>query len=397
MDTLPFAISGMLRGKRISPMEERDETEHMRNIHYGGNSFTKDHTLILKGILILMLLFHHIFYPDMLDEYAVDTFIKDPLMQLSLVTWFKICVAGFCFITAYGMTRKFMSMPQRKIDNYAEVVAVRLVKLEMMVWFIYILAVFYKKFIMNLGLDYGYNHVQSAIYMLFDMLGLARYAGTPMINVTWWYLPLSILLIFSMPFIFYAYSKWRYLLIGPVCLLPTVIFMKTDILYTELLPVAMLGTAFAYENWFEKIKQWNRSWRKPVLFIVLIFCGWFSFEVNRYVYYYLSWLLIFFLPILVQEYISYVPVLSHFLKFIGTQATNIFLIHTFIYYYFYAETIYSLCNSWKIYIAVLLLSLLVSVIIECLKKLLCYNKLIDLVCKKVSGIFYENTKKSRQL
>lgn len=376
----------MLRNMRMSSIVERVETDHMKNIHEGKNGFTKDHTLILKGILVLMLLFHHLFYPDMLEEYAVDTLIKDQVLLLSLVTWFKICVAGFCFITAYGMTRKFMSMPQKKYNNYAEVVAVRLIKLEMMVWFIYVLAVFYKKFIMNMRLDYGYNHVQSAIYILFDMLGLAKYAGTPMINVTWWYLPLSILLIFSMPLIFYAYSKGRYLLLGPVCLLPAVIFLKTDVLYADLLPVALLGTAFAYENWFEKIRQWNRSWRKPVLFIALILCGWFSFEVNRYVNFGISWMFIFFLPILVQEYISYVPVLSHILKFIGMQSANIFLIHTFIYYYFYTDVIYAIYDSWKIYIAVLVLSLFVSVLIECIKKLLRYDHLADFICKKVSGM-----------
>lgn len=370
----------------------------MGTIRDGENGFTKEHTLILKGILILMLLIHHLFYPEILVEYAVNTFIQDTVLLLSVVMWCKICVAGFCFITTYGVTRKFMSMPQKKPGNYAEVVAVRLIKLEMTVWLIYILAVLYKKFIMNMRLDYGCNNVQSAIYIFFDMLGLANYTGTPTINVTWWYLSLFILLVLSMPLIYYAYSKGRYLLLGPVCLLPAVIFLKAEgVLYSELLPVALLGTAFAYENWFEKIKQWNRSWRKLILFAALLLCGWFSFEVNQYVNYRLSWLLIFFLPILVQEYISYVPVLSHILKFIGTQSTNIFLIHTFIYYYFYTEIIYSLYDSWKIYIAVLAVSLIVSVIIECIKSLLHYNQLIELVCKKVSGMISENTAKSRQL
>lgn len=370
----------------------------MGNIRDGENGFTKEHTLILKGILILMLLIHHLFNPENIVEYSVNTFIQDPVLLVAIVAWCKICVAGFCFITAYGMTKKFMGMPQKKPGNYAEAVAVRLIKLEMTVWLIYILAVLYKEFIMNMRLYYEYNNVQGAIYIIFDMLGLANYAGTPTINVTWWYLSFFILLVLSMPLIYYAYSKGRYLLLGPVCLLPAVIFLKTEsVLYAELLPVALLGTAFAYENWFEKIKQWNCSWRKLILFAALFLCGWLSFEVNQYVNFSLSWLLIFFLPILVQEYISYVPVLSHILKFIGTQATNIFLIHTFIYYYFYAEIIYSFNDSWKIYIAVLALSLVVSVIIECLKKLLRYNRLIDLVCKKVSGIISEDTAKSGQL
>lgn len=367
----------------------------MENTLDGKKGFTKEHTLILKGILILMLLIHHLFNPEHIVEYSVNTFIQDPVLLVAIVAWCKICVAGFCFITSYGMTKKFMGMPRKNTGNYAEAVAVRLIKLEMTVWLIYILAVLYKVFIMNTRLYYEYNNVQSAIYIFFDILGLANYAGTPTINVTWWYLSFFILLVFSMPLIYYAYSKGRYLLLGPVCLIPAVIFLKTEsVLYAELLPAALLGTAFAYENWFEKIRQWNRSWRKLILFAALLFCGWLSFEVNQYVNFTLSWLMIFFLPILVQEYISYVPVLSHILKFIGTQATNIFLIHTFIYYYFYAEIIYSLNDSWKIYVAVLAISLIVSVIIECFKKLLRYNQLIDLVCKKVSGVINENTAKS---
>lgn len=358
----------------------------MNIIRNDENTFSKDHTLILKGILVFMLLIHHLFYPDEFDKHAINTLIKDPELLFSIVMWCKICVAGFCFITAYGMTRKFMGIQQDKPDVYAKATLVRLIKLEMTVWFIYIIAIAYQKFFMSMQLGYGNNSVQKAIYMLFDMSGLAKYAGTPMINVTWWYLSLSVLLIFSMPLIYFAYSKWRYLLIGPVCLLPAAIFTRTDVLYSDLLPIALLGTAFAYENWFAKIKRWNNNaLRKLFLFAALLFCGWFSFELNRYVNYGLGWMLIFFLPLLVQEYICYVPVLSHILKFIGKQATNIFLIHTFIYYYFYADAIYSLYDSWKIYMAVLALSLIVSVVIECIKKLLRYEHLIDYVCKKVSG------------
>ncbi|MCM1046795.1 MAG: acyltransferase family protein [Clostridiales bacterium] len=355
----------------------------MKDNRDNGNGFTKEHTLILKGILILMLLFHHLFYPDELQEYSVNTFIEDPILLLSLVTWFKICVAGFCFITAYGITKKFMSIQELKFNDYAQVTASRLIKLEMTIFPVYIIALLYKTLVMHMSMDYGYNIVQNVIYGLFDMLGLANYAGTPTINVTWWYLSLAILLIVSMPLIYYLYSKGRYLLIAPACLLPAVLFINTDVLYTELLPVAFLGTAFAYENWFEKIKKWNTSWRKPLLFAAMLLCGWFSFELNRYVNYALAWLLIFFLPILVQEYISYVPILSHVLKFIGIHATNIFIIHTFIYRYFYAGVIYGLSDSWKIYMAVLAFSLLVSAIIESAKALLGYNNLINLLCDKV--------------
>lgn len=365
----------------------------MENAHDDINGFTKEHALILKGILIFMLLFHHLFFPDKLEEYAVNTFIHDPFTLLSVVTWCKICVAGFCFITAYGVTKKFMEMPHKNLGGFAEIAVIRLIKLEMTVWFIYILAALYKRvFLSRPLLDYENGSIAAKIiYALFDAVGLAEYAGTPTINVTWWYLSLFILLIVSMPLIYCLYSKCRYVLLGPAILLPAVIFAKTDILYSELLPVAFIGTAFAYENIFEKIGKWNSakgklSLRKLILLAALILCGWFSFELNRYVNYSISWMLVFFLPLLVQEYIGRIPVLSHILKFIGTQTTNIFLIHTFIYYYFYTDVIYSLGDSWKIYLTTFLLSLTTSLIIECLKRILQYNRLTDLVCTRAGGM-----------
>ncbi len=356
----------------------------MENTRNDINGLTKEHTLILKGILVLMLLFHHLFFPDKLEAYTVNTFVKNPATMLSIVTWCKSCIAGFCFITAYGTTKKFMNMPRTDTKSYAGVVAISLIKLEMSVWFIYVLAVLYKKLVMRMNLDYGSNPVQKIIYMIFDALGLAKYTGTPTINVTWWYLSLFILLIVSMPFIYHAYTKGRYLLLGPACLLPAVLFSKSDLLYADLLPVVVIGVAFAYENWFEKIEKWNRSWRKLILLAALILCGWFSFEVNRYVHYTICWMLIFFLPILVQEYLSHIPGLSHILKFIGAQATSIFLIHTFIYYYFYTDILYSLSDSWKIYLALLTSSILVSLIIAFLKKRLQYDRLTVLVQRKLS-------------
>ena len=56
------------------------------------------------------------------------------------------------------------------------------------------------------------------LHMFLDMLGLAEYAGTAQINVTWCYLSYVILLIAAMPFLYIAYKKFRYLLILAGCL-----------------------------------------------------------------------------------------------------------------------------------------------------------------------------------
>lgn len=106
------------------------------------------------------------------------------------------------------------------------------------------------------------------LHMFLDMLGIAEYAGTAQINVTWCYLSYAILLIVAMPFLYIAYKKFRYFLILAGCLLPYAI-LREKISFANLLPVVILGIAFSYEDWFGKLKCRN----KKQGFIGLIICG----------------------------------------------------------------------------------------------------------------------------
>lgn len=43
-------------------------------------SFTKEHTLITKGLLIIMMLIHHLFTSDMVDMYEVSTILSNGIL-----------------------------------------------------------------------------------------------------------------------------------------------------------------------------------------------------------------------------------------------------------------------------------------------------------------------------
>lgn len=83
------------------------------------------------------------------------------------------------------------------------------------------------------------------------------------------------------------------------------------------------------------------------------------------------------MPLLVFDIVAYVPILSHVLKFLGKHATNIFLTHTFIYYYFYTDFIYSFKKDWLILIVMLIVCTMLSIFIELVKKIFRFNLLID--------------------
>ena len=89
-----------------------------KNIHDNGEQMSKKYIFNIgesqkiKGMLILFLLFHHLFYlSGWLEEYSVV--IGCPGMNYNsfgnFAKYFRICVGGFALLTGYGMGRKFAS------------------------------------------------------------------------------------------------------------------------------------------------------------------------------------------------------------------------------------------------------------------------------------------------
>lgn len=87
-----------------------------------------------------------------------------------------------------------------------------------------------------------------------------------------------------------------------------------------------------------------------------------------------------FAPILLgacmMECYNIVPIICKPIGFIGKHSMNIFLIHTLIFEYYFMDFIYGFKHWLLILVALLVISLIVSIIIEYLKVLLGYNKLI---------------------
>lgn len=342
------------------------------------NAFTKDHTLITKGVLIIMMLMHHLFSSDMLNTFEVSQIVSNSTIYGHINTFCKMCVSGYAFLTAFGITKSLMEFQQQSTgSDYFPYVLRRLIKLETNLFFIFVLAIGYKRLVVHESIRslYDIGNGFKVTYLILDMLGLATYFDTPTINATWWYMTYSILQVIAMPFIYLIYKRWRYLaLLAGWLLAPMILWGAMS--FSILLPSVLMGTAFAYEAWFDKIKLLGRRNQKVIRICVevIIVCAAYFLCSNtdlRYCYGFA-----FIIPLLVFETIDPIPVLRCVLKFLGKHSTNIFLIHTFIYYYFYPYFIYSFKKDWLILLVTLAISTGVSIIIEILKKVFCYNYLV---------------------
>lgn len=65
------------------------------------------------------------------------------------------------------------------------------------------------------------------------------------------------------------------------------------------------------------------------------------------------------------------------LAFCGRHSMNIFLFHTFIYYYWFREFIYATRNPLLIFVTLFAICLILSVIIEKLKRFIRFDKFVS--------------------
>lgn len=345
--------------------------------------FSKDHTYITKGILIILMFMHHLFTYEWIEIFSVSVTLPNVDLFCYICAWAKICISGFAFLTAFGMTYSFREI--EKNDDYFKHVCKRLLRLWADIFVVFALVVIYKRFVIVQSIRALYDSGEgfNILYLIIDMFGLADFFGTPTMNSSWWYLSYAICLIVTMPFIYIAYKKFGKLLLPVGCLIGFVVFRGNEE-FCELLPSVLLGTAFAYENWFEKIEQSTRNILHRIIRICIEIVGIvMSFLFFKMVGMEYTYIWAFLIPLLVYEMIAYIPILNVVLKFIGRHATTLFLIHTFVCIYHYSAWIYSFKKDWLILLVLIAVCLVVAVIIELLKKVFRYNLLVERVSGRI--------------
>lgn len=176
------------------------------------NAFTKEDSVKVKGIAIILMLIHHCFLNA--DRYKGQEVIFAPFSEAVWNEWglyFKICVALFVFTSAYGLTISFknvnsdFNMPREKV---VRIITARYIKLISAYMFVFIMLQLYSLVMQKGRYAYIYGSKPTGIiYMLIDMLGLADIIGTPTFIATFWYMGFAQTIIFGMPLFIAVYKR----------------------------------------------------------------------------------------------------------------------------------------------------------------------------------------------
>lgn len=363
------------------------------------NAFSTKDSLALKGIAILMMMFHHCFLDaSRIAGYDVSFFPFSQSFVVSMSSMFKICVSLFAFISGYGL---FLSANTSCNDAKAteKWTIIRIIKTMNGYWFVFVLAIIVTQILSGRpeSVYCADGVISGIIYAIIDFFGFARILGTPDLLHTWWYMGAALIYVALVPVIKKSIENLGIVTTSVlIIVIPRILgngFVNSTSPHVFLFTV-FLGVLFAKYNWFEKIEQIklakSERLNKIITFIALAVLLLVSLIIffhaplkKVWEYHYALYPVI--VIIFCKKYIIPIKGIREMLIWFGKHSMNVYLIHTFIRYTYCMDFIYSFKHFLLIGFVLFFISLAISaLVIEPLKKLLKYDVLIDFIIKKIS-------------
>lgn len=341
--------------------------------------FSKSHTLVVKGIAIMLLLFHHLFYSPVRSEGMIVFLYNGdgiPYIQTVAIAA-RVCVMIFLMLSGIGMYKKMLSL-NGGIKEYYKSCMKSLLKLMLNFWCIFIIFVPIALYL-GLGQLYGDHIVRNIIL---DFLGLARLFGTNTINGAWWYLSVVIVTYFLAP-LFFECLKRQYLITVSSAILMILgngrlyNFETSVMLILYYVGFFVIGMCLAKDSIIDNIMEKVQKIRNiPLVISGLIFMlGGYILKTNLNgigdVYF--GIIIIIFAAAMGTKFVF----LEKTLSFLGKHSGNMYFLHSFLYYQaFLHDFIYGFKYPVLIFLTLLILSLGCSIIIEEAKKKIGFYKVV---------------------
>ena len=350
--------------------------------------FKIEDTNRLKGIAILLLIFHHMYRTAGDIEFLAAQGIVMTDADLSMTAFcFRICVYMFCFLSAFGMSA---GIGDKKIRP--RYFLYRVWRLLAPYWFtLIILNAIYV-------LDNHSFYYKNILYFFGDVIPVLDIIGRPfdMLNGVFWYMNFTLVLIFVLPLIYLITRKTGPLLLILTVLLygfiPVVLDSPYGGPYASYLFAAEAGVLFQVYDVFGKLKKafaGMSSVLKAALCIGLIlytaicpYVAWYIIPDDRYGFQ--SMLHTFgAVSLMILGYLFFTGrYIRKLLVVLGSFSFDMFLIHTMVF-----RSAAGLLRALKFvplqYIVSVGLCFLCAYILNLFKRYTGWFKLISLVSDKI--------------
>lgn len=346
---------------------------------------TKRESNILKCVAILLMLAHHLFmYADQewFPQLTYGPLLSTPEQMANFGMLCKLCVTIFVFVTAYGTTMSYRGDSMEDDRAIMTISTRRWVKLLVSFQLVYLIAFALCPLGGKSWLTlYSPSRLENLFFALVDFLGLSYIISTPSYNSAWWYMSLAVTLVLVLPWLIKLCRRYGFFLLLPGLLL--VRWLNVEFVLFRYLLIVLLGILLAEYGTVERVKDWYAKAVLPLKALTLLCCLALAGLVS------VLWLrsgdhlldiyeALLCLPVclLVLLTLGRIPGLNSAAELIGRHSMNIFFFHAFIYQNWFYDFTYSLRYPALIFLFLLGSSLLFSVAVEGLKKLLHFDRLV---------------------
>lgn len=342
--------------------------------------FTAERTNIAKGAAILMLLFHHLFYGDYWSLCTPLHPIENIIVP-EIVNYSKVCVAIFLILSGYGLTKSY----EKSCGSVVKFSLSHLFKLMFQFWFIYLIFVPLSFVFGNRNpIEIYSTGFKGVIKLLIDFCGISNLIGTPTINTTWWYMGIMIPLYILFPILLRlirTHPAELCLISLAIAIMPFFITSRLNhAVFYWIFPFVegMLLAKYNIINHF--MHKYVTKQRIMISIFALLTCILIRTRLSIAFDGFLGLSLI----LLSNEIGNMNSVIKKSLFTLGKYSANIFMMHTFIYGYFFKDMFYSLKYPFLIYTTILITCFIIAIAIEKLKKITKYNTLEAKVHKLIN-------------
>lgn len=340
--------------KSLTSKEIKDNTKSF---------FTAKYTNMCKGIAILIMLMHHVGLDPTLSALSNSEFFHQLFSQG------KVCVAIYLILSGYGLYISSDKKNIKGIKNSFVFTGKHLAKLMLNFWLIFIIFVSYGTFSGRRPLIIYGSNIQKNMFI--DFLGMADFFQSPTYNVTWWFMSLIIILYVAFPIMKWILKKspilFTIIMFWIMLFRPIPIKTYGLMLNAYIAPFGF-GMIFAKYKLFDKIRELNKSKIEEVLltiiFLIISICLRWKYGALLY-----DSVLAFAIILFCNNILAPIKVVSYILDILGKNSANMFMLHTFIYMYFFSGFMIKLRYLPIMYVALVVISLFISMIIEFSKKL----------------------------
>lgn len=333
-------------------------------------SFSKYDTLLVKGVAILLLLFHHLFYTA--DRYQLVSFhffnAKGVPYCSIAAQQARLCVAIFLILSGYGMYEKLSKHSDLLTEIKLSFSSLKKVMLGF--WSVFIIFVPLSLF---LGRSItGVYSTAPVLGLFFDFFGLTYLTDTGSMNAAWWYLTIIVFAYPLCPFIKRGLKHSHLTVLALICL---VLWTRTYLYpFVGIGKVLFYLAFFAFGMWLSasKIlaKMISYLHQEPIIIrfviLALLITAFYFLRLKADIL--IDCLGTILIMLLAACVFSYWKPIAAALAFLGKYSGTMYFAHSFFYSRFFLfDFIYGLKNPLLIYLMLLSLSLFSALFIDNIK------------------------------